>query len=156
MRSALITHSKTAKASRRNHRQHHRAARAGKSRHRQPNCRMIRQTTTYRGEMTKTKILYAQARPIDGEELIIGQMSSDYFILCMERAFDGNWPLVLDDKDLPVLHGMAACWAETALNPYKQIISAIKRLGSVKIWSTYEDTKHKDDARISTDTGSLS
>jgi hypothetical protein len=83
-----------------------------------------------------TKILYEQSAPIAGEELTVGQMSSEYFILCMSRAF-GEFPVTLDKTHLECLRGMAACWAETSINPYLQLITAIKRLGSIRIWASH-------------------
>lgn len=86
-------------------------------------------------------IRYEQSAPITGEPLTIGQMSEDYFVLCMSRAFPDRNPLVLDKADIPILTGMSACWSETALNPYLQIINVIKKLGSVRVWQTNEKKK---------------
>jgi hypothetical protein len=82
-----------------------------------------------------TKILYEQAHPIQGEEIVVGQMSPDYFILCMSRSF-GEFPVALDKDHLERLTGMASCWG-SAMNPYLQLISAVKRLGSIKVWASY-------------------
>jgi hypothetical protein len=82
-----------------------------------------------------TKIRYEQAKPITGQELVVGEMSPDFFVLCMSRAF-GEFPTTLTEEHLPILRGMAACWGQTALNPYGQLISAVKKLGSIKVWQT--------------------
>jgi hypothetical protein len=86
--------------------------------------------------MVTQKILYEQATPIVGEEITVGQMSSEYFVLCMSRAF-GGFPVTLDKTHLECLRGMASCWAETSINPYLLLITAIKRLGSIRIWSSH-------------------
>jgi hypothetical protein len=100
-----------------------------------------------------TKILYEQSQPIAGEEISVGQMSSEYFVLCMSRAF-GEFPVTLTKDHIERLEGMKACWAQTSLNPYAQLISQVKRLGSVKVWASYEDKKHQDDTYLSTDSRS--
>lgn len=94
-----------------------------------------------RGEMAKTKILYEQAHPIQGEEIVVGQMTPDYFILTMNRSF-GDFPITLNKDHLERLTGMASCWG-AAQNPFIQLIIAVKRLGSVKVWSSHEE-KVKD------------
>jgi hypothetical protein len=78
-------------------------------------------------------IRYEQAAPIVGEQLVIGEMTEAYFILCMERAF-GDFPLTLTKDNIERLQGMASCWAQTSINPYLTLIQTIKRLGSIRLW----------------------
>jgi hypothetical protein len=82
-----------------------------------------------------TRIRYEQAAPVTGRELTVGEMSEDFFILCMSRAF-GEFPVTLNKKHIERLAGMSACWAQTTVNPYSILISAVNKLGSIKIWAT--------------------
>lgn len=81
-----------------------------------------------------TKILYEQARPIEGKEIVVP--GPDLFILTMNRAF-GKFPVELDKDNLERLEGMCATWSDVATNPYDVMIRAIKRLGAIKVWADY-------------------
>lgn len=81
-----------------------------------------------------TRIYFAQARPIEGEDLYLAE--PDLFRIHLHRCF-GDFPLELDKKDIDKLTGMAATWTQIAQNPYETLIKAIKRYQSVKIWAEY-------------------
>jgi hypothetical protein len=99
-----------------------------------------------------TRILYEQSHPIQGEEIVVGQMTPDYFILTMNRGF-GDFPITLTKDHIERLAGMASCWG-SAQNPYSQLIIAVKRLGSIKVWASHDETKHQDDTHFSPDSRS--
>ena len=80
-----------------------------------------------------TRILYEQAHPIEGQDLV-GEANSEMFILRMNMAF-GHFPVELDKNHLERLEGMAAM--DTPSGPYAKLIREIKRLGSIKVWANY-------------------
>lgn len=81
-----------------------------------------------------TRILFDQAHPIEGQELLMTGFGGEYFILTINKAF-GKFPVELDEKHLERLEGMAAM--DTPSGPYAKLIREIKRLGSVKVWADY-------------------
>ena len=60
------------------------------------------------------------------------------FIEAMERAF-GQFPIVLDNRSIGKLEGMACVWNNEP-NPYRELINILDGLGenqSIKIWAEY-------------------
>lgn len=90
-----------------------------------------------------TRILWEQAHPIEGKDLLLGE--PDVFIMVMNRAF-GQFPVELDKTHLERLEGLNAAWMNPAPNPYDALIRAIKRLGSVKIWASYPTANPEPEA----------
>lgn len=88
-------------------------------------------------------ILYEQTMPIKGKELDVrGQ--EDLFVARMSAAF-GGLPCQLDKTNIERLEGMkAATLGEHASNPYDDLIRAIKRFGTIKVWMKFDPFEEKN------------
>lgn len=79
-------------------------------------------------------IYYRQISPKEKQQLDVGSPSS--FLDTLEKGFGTRTPR-LSEADLPVLHGMAACWQYGHDSPYQQLIDAIEQLGVIEVWPEY-------------------
>lgn len=79
-------------------------------------------------------IYFHQMKPVDGQSISCHAPSS--FIASMERAF-GEFPCVLDSENVPVLKGMAAMSHDGGGNPYQEIIDAIDKYGTIKVYAEW-------------------
>jgi len=88
-----------------------------------------------------SRIMIEQTRPVTGKEIVVPQI--DWFVFAMQRAF-GGFPIELDTHHIPKLEGMAAVWqGPSMVNPYDQIIRQIKKVGSVRVWQSYDGENGK-------------
>jgi len=58
------------------------------------------------------------------------------FMEALKRAFDRDFPMDLDDADLPVLRGMAAVSGDKN-NDFATLVRLIEDKGPVRIWAEY-------------------
>jgi len=85
-----------------------------------------------------TEIHFAQANPIEGEELALA--SPDLFIMRVEELW-GKFPVELCKTDIGRLEGMAVCMERAGI---RQLIRAINLLGVVKIWAEYPEAENEN------------
>ena len=81
-----------------------------------------------------TKIAWA---PIVAAEFVLVD-SAEVFILQIQRAFPGEFPLTLSTKHLERLEGMAAADSSVG-SPYLALIGHVKRYKQVSIWPEREE-----------------
>jgi hypothetical protein len=62
-------------------------------------------------------------------------MAPSWFMECLERA-DMGLPNTFGESDIPTLRGLAATMKDDR-NPFKELIEAIQKNGSVNVWYEY-------------------
>ena len=77
-----------------------------------------------------TQIRYEQSNPVPGRVLRVP--SVDVFVFHMHKAF-GMFPVELSVQHIERLEGMDATYA--APSPFRELIGAIRRLGSIRVWA---------------------
>jgi hypothetical protein len=74
--------------------------------------------------------------PNDGEPLAVG--FPEIFILQMQTAFPGEWPIRLEVKHIERLEGMAAACTMVG-NPYIALLQNLKRYRKIEVWPKYDE-----------------
>jgi hypothetical protein len=79
-------------------------------------------------------VYYQQIKPQEKEQIWTPAPSS--FIRTLTDAF-GEAPWELSEDSITLLSGMALVYSSDGDNPYRELIRAIRKLGTVKVWFEY-------------------
>lgn len=79
-------------------------------------------------------ILYRPVKPNNGKSLSV--MAPSAFLETMGECF-GDPPFILERKDVPILHGMAAAWSDKDNNPFEKLMEEIEKKDAIEVWAEY-------------------
>jgi hypothetical protein len=92
--------------------------------------------------MSEAQFFWTIAEPPDANRIEVP--APGLFSVHLTRAF-GELPVVLSERDIKTLEGMAATWTDVSISPYVFLIQNIKRYKKIRLYMKYPSDDKTDE-----------